>query len=55
MRESHVSLVRYSNLDGTVLFHVRYEVTFHVGLLYVDIFLPRQLAPAKSGNTEPYL
>ena len=40
MRESHVSLVRYSNYDGTVFFHVRYEVTFYVGLLYVDIFLP---------------
>ena len=40
VRKSHVSLVRYSNEDGTVFFHVRYEVTFYVGLLYVDIFLP---------------
>ena len=55
VRESHVNLVRYSNLDGTVFFHVRYEVTFHVGLLYIDMFLPRHLAPAKNGNTEPYL
>ena len=40
VRKNHVSLVRCSNSDGTVFFHVRYEVTFYVGLLYVDIFLP---------------
>ena len=47
-------LVWGDNEDCAMFFHVRYEVTFYVGLLYVDIFLLLKLAPAQNGNTEPY-
>ena len=48
VRKSHDSLVRYSNYDGTIFFHVRYEVTFYVGLLYVSTyFFPDNELPHK--------